>query len=150
MSPELQMNEQPLGRMLTILGKGYLNLLRLKLQHLDIDRYYYALVVIARHDGIITQQELALLLDSDKVSIVRIVDYLSEKGYVQRKRKTDDRRKHSLNLTEKGWLAIPEIEKSFTEINDTVLEGFEKLQIQELTQSINKLHHNIIQNTESK
>jgi MarR family transcriptional regulator for hemolysin len=150
MSPDMQLIEQPLGRMLSILGKGYLNLLRLKLQHLDIDRNYYALVLIARHDGIITQQELALLLDSDKVSIVRIVDYLSENGYVQRRRKADDKRKHSLNLTEKGRMAIPGIEKSFTELNDIVLDGFEISQITELTQTINKLKHNINKNTESR
>jgi len=150
MSPNLQLNEQPLGRMLSILGKGYLHLLRLKLQHLDIDRNYYALVLIARQNEMITQQELAFLLDTDKVSVVRIVDYLSENGYVQRKRKTDDKRKHSLNITEKGRLAIPEIEKSFTELNDFVLDGFKKSQVVELTQSINKLHHNITQNTESR
>ncbi len=150
MASELQLNEQPLGRMLSMVGKGYLHLLRLKLQHLDIDRNYYALILIDRHDGIITQQELALLLDSDKVSIVRIVDYLSENGYVQRKRKTDDRRKHSLNLTAKGKLAIPEIKESFAIINDIVLNGLDKQQIVELTQTINKLKLNITQNTESR
>jgi MarR family transcriptional regulator for hemolysin len=144
------LTEQPLGRILSGLGKGYLHLLRTKLQHLDIDRNYYALALISKHDGEITQQELALLLDSDKVSIVRIVDYLSGKGYVQRRQKTDDRRKHSLNLTEKGWLAIPEIEKSFTELNNMVLNGFEKSQVAELTQTINKLKYNITQNTEFK
>ena len=72
--------EQPVGRMLSGLGKGYLHLLRTKLQHLDIDRNYYALVLIESNDGIITQQELALILDTDKVSIVRIIDYLSGKG----------------------------------------------------------------------
>jgi MarR family transcriptional regulator for hemolysin len=107
-------------------------------------------VLIARHDGIITQQELSLLLDSDKVSIVRIVDNLSENGYVQRRRKTDDRRKHILNLTEKGRMVIPGIENSFTELNNTVLDGFEISQIIELTQTINKLKHNINKNTESR
>ncbi len=150
MAPDLQLNEQPLGRMLSTIGKGYLHLLRLKLQHLDIDRNYYALILIERQDGIITQKELALLLDSDKVSIVRIVDYLAKNGYVQRKRKTDDRRKHSLNLTSKGRLAIPEIKESFAEINDIVLNGLEKQQIAELTQTINKLKLNITQNTESR
>lgn len=150
MPSELQLNDQPLGRMLSTIGKGYLHLLRLKLQHLDIDRNYYALVLIDKHDGAITQQELALLLDSDKVSIVRIVDYLSGKGFVQRKRKTDDRRKHSLNLTAKGKLAIPEIKESFAEINDVILNGLEKQEIVELTQTIDKLKHNIIKNTESK
>lgn len=150
MVTELQMIEQPLGRMLSMVGKGYLHLLRLKLQHLDIDRNYYALILIDKYDGIITQQELALMLDSDKVSIVRIVDYLSENGYVQRKRKTEDRRKHSLNLTAKGKLAIPEIKISFAEINDIVLNGLERQQIVELTQTINKLKLNITQNTESR
>jgi DNA-binding MarR family transcriptional regulator len=150
MSAEFQLNEQPLGRILTVLGKGYLNLLRMKLQHLDIDRYYYALVLIGRQDGIITQQELALLLDSDKVSIVRIVNYLSEKGYVKRMLKTDDRRKHRLVLTEKGKLAIPEIKKSFAALNEVVLSGLEKTQIAELTQSITYIKRNITQNTEHK
>ena len=150
MSAEFQLNEQPLGRILTVLGKGYLNLLRMKLQHLDIDRYYYALVLIGRQDGVITQQELALLLDSDKVSIVRIVNYLSEKGYVKRMLKTDDRRKHRLVLTEKGKLAIPEIKKSFAALNEVVLSGLEKTQIAELTQSITYIKRNITQNTEHK
>ena len=150
MVTELKMIEQPLGRMLSMVGKGYLHLLRLKLQHLDIDRNYYALILIDKYDGIITQQELALMLDSDKVSIVRIVDYLSENGYVQRKRKTEDKRKHSLNLTDKGKLAIPEIKESFAEINEIVLKGLEEQQIVELTQTINKLKLNITQNTESR
>jgi MarR family transcriptional regulator for hemolysin len=150
MPSEFQLNEQPLGRILSVLGKGYLNLLRIKLKHLDIDRYYYALVLIGRQDGNITQQELALLLDSDKVSIVRIVNYLSEKGYVKRMLKTDDRRKHRLVLTEKGKLAIPEIKKSFAALNAVVLSGLEKPQISELTQSITHIKKNITQNTESK
>lgn len=150
MSPDLPLNEQPLGRMLTMLGKGYLNLLRFRLQHLDIDRNYYALVLIERQDGIITQQELAVLLDSDKVSIVRIVDYLSEKGYVKRVRNTDDRRKHSLLLTQKGKLALPEIKKSFSDLNEIVLNGLENNQISDLTHTINRIKRNITQNTESK
>lgn len=150
MSPDFQLNEQPLGRMLSILGKEYLHHLQLRLQQLDIDRYYYALVIIDKYNGTITQQELALYLDSDKVSIVRIVDYLSEKGYVQRKRKNDDKRKHSLNTTEKGRLAIPEIKQSFAELNQIVLNGIEKSQITDLIQTLNKIKHNITQNTESK
>ena len=148
MSPILQLNDQPLGWMLSMLGKGYLHLLRTKLQHLDIDRYYHALVLIGGKDGKITQQELALLLDTDKVSIVRIIDYLSGKGYVQRIRKTDDRRKLNLFLTPKGKLAIPEIKKSFSELNSLVLLGLENKQVTELTESINKIKSNITKNTQ--
>ena len=65
--------EQPLGRILSSLGKGYLQLSRGKLQHLDIDRNYYAMVLIENQEGPITQRELALLLDTDKVlSLIHI------------------------------------------------------------------------------
>jgi MarR family transcriptional regulator, transcriptional regulator for hemolysin len=138
--------EQPLGRMLSGLGKGYLHLLRTKLQHLDIDRNYYALVLIEGQEEEVTQQELALLLDTDKVSIVRVVDYLSEKGYVKRVRKADDRRKHNLILTEKARQALPEIKKSFNEINEFALNGFSSSQISELAESIQKIKRNITEN----
>lgn len=138
--------EQPLGRMLSGLGKGYLHLLRTKLQHLDIDRNYYALVLIEGQEGDVTQQELALLLDTDKVSVVRVVDYLSEKGYVKRVRKTDDRRKYSLILTDKAKKALPEIKKSFSEINEIVLNGFRSSQISELSETIRKIKSNITEN----
>jgi MarR family transcriptional regulator for hemolysin len=141
--------EQPLGRMLSGLGKGYLHLLRARLQHLDIDRNYHALVLIERNNGIITQQELAVLLDTDKVSIVRVIDYLSDKGYVQRIRKTEDRRKHSLILTDKAIQAIPEIKQSFAEINEIVLKGLNGSQVTELAESIKKIKSNLKENIQA-
>lgn len=145
----MSQNEQPLGRMLSGLGKGYLHLLRAKLQHLDIDRNYHALVLIESNDGSITQQELALLLDTDKVSIVRVIDYLSEKGYVRRIPNTEDRRKHSLVLTAKAKLALPEIKQSFTEINQTALKGLTSSQVSELTESIKKIKSNLKENIQA-
>lgn len=138
--------EQPLGRMFSFLGKGYLQLLRTKLQHLDIDRNYYALILIDSLEGEITQQELSFMLDTDKVSIVRVVDYLSEKGYVQRIRKTDDRRKYSLVLTDKARMAIPEIKKSFAEINEIALSGLGSIQTSALAETIKKIKSNITEN----
>jgi MarR family transcriptional regulator, transcriptional regulator for hemolysin len=138
--------EYPLGRMLSQIGKGYLHLLRAKLQHLDIDRNYHALMLIESDDGNITQQELAVMLDTDKVSIVRVVDYLSEKGYVKRIRKTDDHRKYSLNLTEKAKVALPEIKQAIEELNQIVLNDFGDSKISELTRSIQKIKNNITKN----
>jgi len=149
-SPTSQNNiEQPLGRMLSFLGRGYLHLIRTRLEHLGIDRNYYALVLIESNEGTITQQELALLLDTNKVSIVRIVDYLSDKGYVKRVRKTDDRRKHSLILTHKAKMALPEIKKSFAEVNEIVLNGLSCSQVSELAETIHKIKINITENIQS-
>ena len=50
-----------------------LHALNEKLIELDIKRNYYALILIEEGQGKLTQQELAVLLESDKVSVVRIV-----------------------------------------------------------------------------
>lgn len=142
----LQSHIEPFGRMFSFLGKEYLHILRTKLHHLDIDRNYYALILIDSLNGEITQQELALLLGTDKVSIVRVVDYLSGKGYVQRIRKTVDRRKHGLILTNKAKLALPEIKQSFDEINDIVLKGLNSSQVLAFNETIKKIKSNLKEN----
>lgn len=138
--------EQPIGRMLSMLGKGYLHLLRAKLQHLDIDRNYYALVLIEAQDGTISQQELAGLLDTDKVSVVRVVDYLSVKGYVKRITQTGDRRKHYLLLTDKAKQALPGIRESINELNEKVFSGLESRHLEDFTTVIEKIKKNITEN----
>ena len=141
--------EPPLGRILSTLGKGYLHLLRGRLGHLDIDRNYFALVLIDSRDGFISQQELAGLLDSDKVSIVRVVDYLSLKGYITRINIAGDRRKHHLSLTDKAKLALPEIKTAISEINELILKGFEEQEVSALNAFIYKINININENIQN-
>lgn len=149
MSPLLQSRiDQPLGRMFSFLGKSYLHLLRNKLQHLDIDRNFFALILIESSEGEINQQQLALLLDTDKVSIVRIVDYLSEKGFVKRVRTSDDRRKHNLVLTEKAKAALPEIKKCISELNQLVFSGLSETQQTDLLASLANIKNSITGNTQ--
>ena len=149
MSPLLQSRiDQPLGRMFSFLGKSYLHLLRNKLQHLDIDRNFFALILIESSEGEINQQQLALLLDTDKVSIVRIVDYLSEKGFVKRVRTSDDRRKHNLVLTEKAKAALPEIKKCISELNQLVFSGLSENQQTDLLASLANIKNSITGNTQ--
>jgi MarR family transcriptional regulator, transcriptional regulator for hemolysin len=120
------MNEnliQPLGRMLSHAGRTYLHLLNSRLDYLDIERYYYALLLIGEGENKLTQNKLAAQLETDKVSVVRIIDYLSDKGYVEREKSSSDRRKYCLTLTAKGSKAIPGIKKSIEELNNKALEG---------------------------
>ncbi len=99
--------------------------------------------------GIITQQELALELQTDKVSIVRIIDYLSANGYITRVRKTNDRRKHSLMLTEKALIALPEVKRSFSEINQIALNGLGDSQVSAFLETIIKIKRNLTENISS-
>lgn len=119
---------QPVGRILSRLGKSYLRLLNARLNFLDIKRSYYALRLIELGESKITQKELAQQLETDKVSIVRVIDYLAAKGYVDRVKSPTDRRKHCLTLTDKANKAMPRIKKALNELNETAFEGLSESQ----------------------
>jgi DNA-binding MarR family transcriptional regulator len=114
---------QPAGRILYRIGKRYLHLLNAKLNYLDIERDFYALLLIELGKSKITQNELARQLETDKVTIVRIIDYLAAKGYVDRVRSSTDKRKYCLTLTDKAIEALPGIKKALDEVSEIAFEG---------------------------
>ena len=99
-----------------------------QLNYLDIERNYFALLLIELGDSKITQQELAHELETDKVSIVRIIDYLAEKGYVNRVKSSTDGRKYCLTLTDKAKKALPGIKKSLNDVTSLALEDLSDTQ----------------------
>ncbi len=135
--------EQPLGRILSHMGKSFLQILNAKLDYLDIERNYYALILIGNSKSGITQQELAELLDTDKVSVVRIIDYLSDKGYVKRVRNVSDRRKYCLVLTNKAEKEMTVIKNTLAEVTGIALKGLKKCQVTEFYNTIGIIRNNL-------
>ncbi len=114
---------EPLSKEFTYLSRLYYGAVSNKLSGLEIERYYYTLVLIKEAGGKLTQKELSGKICSDKVFTVKILDYLSEKGMIRREVNTADRRAHFLSLTAKGEELVPVIAKAFNEINDVVFQG---------------------------
>jgi MarR family transcriptional regulator for hemolysin len=135
--------EQPFGRILSRLGKSYLQQLNTRLNYLDIDRDYYALILIERGVNSITQNTLAQQLETDKVSIVRIIDYLSSRGYVERVRSSTDKRKYCLTLTEKARKALPGIKKTMDDLNALAFEGISETQKSAFYLSLATINNNL-------
>lgn len=134
---------QPLGRILSLTGKSFLCLINEKLSYLDIERNYYALMLIELGDGYLTQKKLASQLQTDKVSVVRVVDYLSEKGYVERVESSIDRRKYCLTLTDKAKAVLPGIKKSMQEVTLTAYEGLTEKQQAEFISTLGQIKNNL-------
>jgi MarR family transcriptional regulator, transcriptional regulator for hemolysin len=134
---------QPLGKFLAIIGRKFLNALHVRLKDLEIERNFYALLIIEAGKGRITQQDLAELLDSDKVSVVRIIDYLSNNGYVQRVKDPADKRKYGLNLTAKAEKEMPLIKKGIEEVTKNAFKGLSGEQIEELYRTLNIIKNNL-------
>lgn len=135
---------EPIGRITGKISRMFFGTLQKRLSHLDIERSFYPLLLIDAGEGELTQQELANELLSDKVQIVRIVDYLSENGYVERVQNPKDRREYKLNMTDKGHKAIPDIKNTILELSGITFKGLSKEQINELYSMLNLIETNLL------
>ena len=122
MPPEIPlMAELPLWLQLNMVSRQYMNALAARLGHIGTRRHYFLLVAIGEGKGLLTQQQLADLLEVDKVAMVGILDSLAKGGFVRRTRSREDRRKHHIILTPKARKAIPEIRRAIRELNQRAL-----------------------------
>lgn len=135
---------QPLGRFLSIIARNMLGQINKRLTNLDIERNFYALILIEEGRGMLTQQELAEGLVSDKVMVVRIIDYLSENGYVKRQRDKSDKRKYRLILTPKAEEALPKIKNAIAEVTQLALKGFSREKVDEFYKLLLAIESNLI------
>lgn len=115
--------ELPLWLQLNKVSKMYMDALTARLGHIGIRRHYFLLVAIGEGGGKLTQQELADLLETDKVTMVGILDALDRRGFIRRTASKEDRRKHLIVLTPKAEKHLPKIKKIIAELNRKALAG---------------------------
>jgi DNA-binding MarR family transcriptional regulator len=115
--------EIPFGLSFAQITKLYYGALSHMLEDLPLERHYTTLLMIGSAPGKCTQQYLSGALHIDKVSMVRIMDYLTGKGLIRRIVNPEDRREQLLALTPKGRKIMPAINKAVMEINSKALEG---------------------------
>ena len=135
--------KEPVERIMGKISKISQDIVQGKLSHLDIDRSFYPLLLIDAGNGI-TQQELAHELSCDKVQVVRIIDYLSLNGYVDRIPNKTDHRKYELSVTEKARKLIPDIKIAFDELSAITLKGLTIKQKNELYTLLTIVASNLI------
>jgi DNA-binding MarR family transcriptional regulator len=134
---------EPVGHIASNIHRMFLAVLNKYLAHLDIERFYYPVLLIDAGEGNLAQQELAEKLGCDKVQVVRIIDYLSEKGYVTREQNPHDRRKYGLKITEKAKKLIPDIKSAIQKANAIVLSNLSENKINELYSTLKIIENNL-------
>ena len=135
--------KEPVERIMGKISKMSQDIVQGNLSHLDIDRSFYPLLLIEAGDGI-TQQELARELSCDKVQVVRIIDYLSSNGYVDRITNKTDKRKYELCVTDKARKALPDIKKAFDDLSAITMNGLTTRQKNELYAMLTIIVSNLI------
>ena len=135
--------QEPVGRIMSHISKGFLIMLHQQLTHLDIKRSYYPLLLIEAGGGTLTQNDLAQQLNCDKVQVVRIIDYLSSKGYVERVRNREDRRKYGLRITNRAKQNIPQIKEAIETATQSTLMGLTEEQKSDLLNMLYLMNKNL-------
>lgn len=114
-------SELPLWLQLNKVAKIYMDALASRLGHLGIRRYFFLLVAISEAKGSATQQQLADLMEVDKVAMVGILDSLARAGLIKRTPSRVDRRKHLIGLTPKAVKALPAIQATIRDLNQRAM-----------------------------
>jgi len=134
--------ETPLSLQFNSLARIYYGALTHSFKEVDIDRYFFIITLIINHPEI-TQQGIAECLGLEKTYVVKIIDYLSEKGYVKRKINPEDRRKHLLQPTKKAMAFYPTLQKNFQLMNEIALKGFSQKEAEQFHQQLERIFQNL-------
>jgi MarR family transcriptional regulator for hemolysin len=126
----------PIGTQALILSKMYYGALTKSLESMDIERYFSILYFLHNNKNC-CQQMVCDNLKIDKTAMVKIMDYLSKAGLVERKTNPNDRREHFILLSKKGEKETKEVvksfkmidEKAFSNISQSERKAFERLML---------------------
>jgi DNA-binding MarR family transcriptional regulator len=90
-------------------------------------RHLVALTVL-RDGGGTTQQALAATLEMDGTNIVGLLNDLEAKNLIERRRSPEDRRRHTVELTEAGEAQLSNVESALSSAEDEVLGALDETQ----------------------
>lgn len=138
------------GRRLAAMTKAYAGIFSNQLSDIEINRNYYALAILWSQKKTINQKQLSKLMEKDKVSVVRVVDHLSEHGMVVREVNPLDRREQFIVLTEKGKEVGKRAKKALEKTDEIMFSKFsdaEKKQFLKLLAQIEENFNSVKRDT---
>ena len=68
----------------------------------------------------------------DPTNLVAILNDLEERGYAKRRRDPDDRRRHLVEVTDKGVAVIEKVSEVMDGVEDDLLDGLEPAEREQL------------------
>jgi MarR family transcriptional regulator, lower aerobic nicotinate degradation pathway regulator len=99
-------------------------------------RHHIAMTIL-RDLGETGQADLAATLQIDRTNLVGLLNDLEERGLIERRRSTEDRRRHTVALTAEGRRQLAKVEFALLAIESHVLAGLdegERRQLHDLLQ----------------
>jgi DNA-binding MarR family transcriptional regulator len=94
-------------------------------------RHLVALTVLRDHPGS-TQQSLSGVLQIDRTNLVGLLNELESAGLIERRRSSEDRRRHTVHLTDVGSARLAEAETAVAVAEDEILVSLDDSQRESL------------------
>lgn len=110
-------------RMLNNVSRSQAIYRRNKISAKDLQSGHYSYVLSICHKPGRSQEEIANYLCVNKSTVARTLNYLEEKGYVQRKSLPHDKRRFAVYPTDKLLAVLPEIKEVSKEWREMLAEG---------------------------
>jgi MarR family transcriptional regulator, lower aerobic nicotinate degradation pathway regulator len=126
------------------IAKRWPTLLMIKLGRITMHRFTEALepfgirprhvaaLIELRDRGELTQQSLCGQLHLDPTNLVAILNELEQRGYATRRRDPEDRRRHLVEVSERGIAVIEKVSEVMDGVEDDLLDGLEPAQREQL------------------
>ena len=126
------------------IAKQWPTLLMIKLGRITLHRFTEALepfgirprhvaaLMELRDRGELTQQSLCGQLHLDPTNLVAILNELEQRGYATRRRDPEDRRRHLVEVSNKGIAVIEKVSEVMDGVEEDLLDGLEPAEREQL------------------
>lgn len=100
----------------------------------------FSVLSLASSNPGIAQIDIANQLDIDKASVVALIDWLEDQGWVARKRSASDRRRHEISVTTAGQKAYKSLKREMIEHEKKFIDRFTESERKQLISLLQRLH----------
>ncbi len=112
-------------------------------QHLDLTRSQWRVLSILRRKPGINQAKLAVLMEIEPITLVRLLDRMEKTGWVERRKDPLDRRANSVVLSDKVSGILTEMKAISRKLRQEALMGFSEEEHEQLVGYLQRLKTNI-------
>lgn len=118
-------------------------LMEIKLKPYDLTHLQFSILMNLYKNNTSTQKEILQYTNGDEASITRLIDRLELKGYLQRVKCENDKRKKKIILTQSGISLIEEATSCAVEVNKELVKDLQKEEADELLRLLQKVHSSL-------
>ena len=108
---------------------------------LTLDQYE-VLWVLLRNDGLY-QRQLGQILLKDRPNTTRLINILCEKGLIERRVDSDNKRKHVVYITQAGKDKVNDLKPLKEKLGDKVLNGISEEELKIMLSTLEKIRTNL-------